>query len=79
MTDDDRKPWALFLGGHWQKTRPLAPGQYPVATREGGLQKGLRTVTKQGELGIAPGEPGWLGYWWSRPLPPLPTPAPEEW
>lgn len=65
-------PWALFLGGHWTRVQPIRPGRYPVATLEGDPVDPVRSrvVGKDGrEQGLAPGEPGWVGFWWSLPYP----------
>jgi hypothetical protein len=65
-------PWALFLGGHWTRFRPTKPGRYPLATCEGDpvdpVRSGVIGPAGQ-ELGLAPSEPGWQGYWWSLPYP----------
>lgn len=80
----DLGPWALFLGGTWVRERPARAGTYPVATRDGGvldmskarqLAKGPKGIV---ETGVAPGEPGWVGWWWSQPIPMIPR-APGEW
>ena len=77
-------PWALFLGGKWVRERPNRAGTYPVATREGAVldMTKCRRVARSSfglvELDVAPGEPGWQGWWWSHPIPIIPKPC-EEW
>lgn len=84
---EDIGPWAAFLGGRWQRERPSLPGIYPTAGRDGGVcdyEKWVRLVphaVREGALvqtGLKHGEPGWQGWYWSRPLPPL-VRAPEAW
>jgi hypothetical protein len=73
-TSDAAGPWALFLGGKWTKIRPRRPGYYPVATLEGHVlaPEKWKTIGDGGQQeGVRFGEPGWLGYWWSQPIPPL--------
>lgn len=85
---EDTKPWAMFLGGKWTKTRPQEPGFYPVATREGAqveparyklLYRGPEPRLLLLEAGVAHGDPGWLGWWWDRPLPMMPRAPSKEW
>ena len=78
MDQQDVAPWALFLGGKWQKKRPTRPGYYPVASREGDPLAPERYLTiddKGRHTGVPYGEPGWQGWWWSSPLPPMPKMA----
>lgn len=62
----------MFLGGRWTRDRPTAPGYYPVATLEGAVlpPERYKLIDKRGRQADAGhGEPGWLGWWWSHPLP----------
>ena len=63
---------AEWVGGRWQLERPIDPGIYAVATREGDhvgyrelkMRDGALVDTLQ-----AVGQPGWCGQWWSVRLP----------
>lgn len=83
MTNPDRFPWAAFLGGTWQKTRPVRPGCYFVADRSGVVRGVRHLVTDKFDRVIEPnlpqGEPGWQGWWWSMPVPDAPTRPVPEW
>lgn len=79
----DADPWTVFLDyGRWVRTRPTEPGTYPVAARTGapgGYRRVvMRTDGSTAEADLAPGEPGWQGWWWSLPLPTLRA-VREEW
>ncbi len=81
MNESDLAPWALFHGGKWTTKRPTRPGYYPVATRDGCAvdPSKYKTIDETGkQAGVKYGEPGWLGWWWSAPMPPMPK-TPGEW
>lgn len=72
---EDFSPWDEFRCGWWQRTRPTRPGTYPVATREGmpaGHRELFPLVTGGVREHVGFGQPGWEGWWWSRPLPSMP-------
>lgn len=78
--------WAMFLGGYWTRTRPNEPGEYPVRALDG-TEAGSRVLVSRAlpsgervtaEAGVGHGEPGWLGFWWCRPRPPMPAHARVE-
>lgn len=76
----DRGPWALFLGGKWTRTQPTKPGLYPVATLYEGAHVGHRLMVKRNgkvvQADVPVNQPGWQGWFWSQPLPPMPQ-APQ--
>jgi hypothetical protein len=83
---EDLRPWAMFHGGRWTKKRPTEPGFYPVASREGAPMCPTRwRLLIRGEnrrileAGVGHNEPGWQGWWWTRPLPSLPKAPSTEW
>lgn len=64
----------MFLGGRFTRKRPTRPGLYPVRGRDGGTvdPRQWRRIGEDGkEIGLAPGEPGWQGDWYDRPVPPV--------
>jgi hypothetical protein len=66
----------LFLGGRWCRRRPKAPGLYPIAALDGAVTdpRKWKTIREDGtEVGVGFGEPGWQGWWWDRPVPPILT------
>lgn len=69
-------PWETFLSGHWQRDVPQKSGNYPVATRDK-LDAGFRVVYlhPDGEYRSVYEHGGW---WWSEPLPDLPSPPAWE-
>lgn len=69
--------WEKFLAGYWTRTPPKHEGTYPIADVSG--QQQSRTVvifqnptTQEWEM-----RPYWKGWFWSEPIPELPTPP--EW
>ncbi len=78
MTNPDRYPWAAFLGGTWQKTKPGRPGTYFIADRSGVVRGTHRLITTRTGDVVSTTAP-WLGWWWSMPMPDAPTRPVPEW
>jgi hypothetical protein len=71
--------WESFLNGHWERTRPIRPGRFRIATLDGllvGEIVVMRDPANHDRLVISQ---EWDGWFWSfpTPMPPMPVPGPQ--
>lgn len=73
-------PWVKYSQGRWTRETPKEPGTYTVTTADPellGCAPGHSTIhvvrMPNGDLYVT--NENFKGYWWSEPLPDLPTVA----
>ena len=80
MEGDNPGPWAYWLGGKWTRRKPTKPGLYPIASLDGTVRdpRSWLIIEDDGrERGRGFAEPGWQGWVWDRPMPPILRPPME--
>jgi len=74
--------WLRFLGGEWTLTAPTKEGLYRIATKKGEICTPSvlifddpLTISLCAIRGMTTGNASsvWKGYWWSEPMPELPS------
>jgi hypothetical protein len=73
MNERLRAQWEAFLDGHWTRDQPTRPGSYRTATFDG--LETMETVVcyLHPEGGMPCITKAWGGYFWSVPVPRLPS------